>query len=87
MCKVLDARIRCLLAAGRHVLLAGTLRCCLVSSRQCAQCSANAGKSMCKVRDSIRCLLTEWPSSFFFTAIRLYTSANAADEVHHVQGA
>jgi exonuclease III len=27
MCKALDARIRCLLAAGRHVLLAGDLNC------------------------------------------------------------
>ncbi|WIA15682.1 hypothetical protein OEZ85_002308 [Tetradesmus obliquus] len=35
MCKVLEARLRCLLAAGRHVLLAGDLNC-LAWPQDCA---------------------------------------------------
>jgi hypothetical protein len=35
MCRALDARLRCLLAAGRHVLLAGDLNC-LAWPQDCA---------------------------------------------------
>jgi exonuclease III len=35
MCRALDARLRCLLAAGRHVLLVGDLNC-LAWPQDCA---------------------------------------------------